>query len=112
MYGRTLCVMSNYYYEVILVSVFETDIYIVHSDSTIDTYAYLYYNNFDPFRPSAHCMGENDDSGCNGHFRIEIDFTKHNRYILVITTYSPKTTGEFSIWINSEHSVNFTRIGE
>ncbi|CAF1016920.1 unnamed protein product [Adineta steineri] len=91
-YSPTGCDLPNYYYEAIQMNVNESRYYSLSSDSTIDTYGYMYTDNFYP-----------SDS-----LKNVIVSTAAN--ILVVTTYSPNVTGNFSIIMSGINNVTFERL--
>lgn len=56
-----------YYYEAIIINVSINGFYSFKSDSTIDSYGYLYAKNFNPVSPS-HNLLEEDDDGAESLF--------------------------------------------
>lgn len=63
----------------------------------IDTYGCLYDNTFNASFPYENLFASDNDSGGDSQFMFNIFLEAVRKYILVITTYYPKTTGEFSI---------------
>jgi len=88
---------NRYYFESIQVNVLIKGTYIFTSNSSINTYGYLYDDQFNPADLSLKLISENDDSNGQGQFRIAAILQSHRIYILVVTTFSPATTGQFSI---------------
>ncbi|CAF3962897.1 unnamed protein product [Adineta steineri] len=61
-YSRSECDFSSYYYEAIQVNVSESGHYSLNSNSTIDTYGYMYTEEFYPANPSINLVSENDNN--------------------------------------------------
>jgi hypothetical protein len=86
-----------YYYEAIMITVPETGGYAVESDSSIDTYGYLYLNSFNPLNIEENLIEGVDDYMEQYDFRIVYGFESTKTYILVVTTHNQLDTGPFSI---------------
>jgi hypothetical protein len=71
--------------------------YTFTSASTIDTFGIFYNDLFDSSNPSRNLIKYDDDSGNGNQFQIILDLQSARTYILVVTTFSPTTTGYFSI---------------
>jgi hypothetical protein len=81
---------AKYYYEAIMISVPVTDGYYIGSNSTIDTYGYLYLNSFNSLNIAENLVTGDDDKGDKGgdsQFLIEMELISTKTYILVVTTY-------------------------
>jgi hypothetical protein len=88
---------KHYYYATIQFTVSIKGTYTFISSSPINTYGYLYRDQFNPADLSMKLISEDDDSNGQEQFRITAILQPDQKYFLVITTYSPETTGEFSI---------------
>ncbi|CAF1224479.1 unnamed protein product [Adineta steineri] len=97
-----------YYYESIEVHVNKTGIYRFISDSNLDTYGYIYINDFDPSNPSENILSQNDDAGGHGQFKLIKFLRAWNTYILVVTTYSPNRKGRVIIIASGPSTISFT----
>jgi hypothetical protein len=106
------CSQDNFYYDAFEIKVPETRYYTIWSSSNIDTYGYIYENSFDSLNPSENLWMKDDDGGSNGQFKFEIPLYVDTTYILVITTYYPKTPGEIKINILGLKDVTVKRHGE
>jgi hypothetical protein len=71
--------------------------YTFTSISSINTYGYLYEEEFKSTDPSQKLISQDDDSDGQEQFKIIAILQPGNKYILVATTYSPKIIGEFSV---------------
>jgi len=113
-YGRSDCDESNYYYyyEAIQVNVVETGYYQFGSNSNMDTYGYIYKNNFDPFNPSVNLLAEDDQSCKNNQFKLIIHMEVKTTYVLIVTTFYPSVTGVYSVFVSGANNVSFHRISE
>jgi hypothetical protein len=87
----------NYYYEAIQVNVVENGYYTLASMSAVNTIGYIYMNNFNSSNPIENFLSQ-DDYSCGGNqFKLITYLQANTTYILVVTTYVPKETGQFSI---------------
>ncbi|CAF1357311.1 unnamed protein product [Adineta ricciae] len=92
----------NYYYETLEINVMKNGLYVIWSKSEIDTYGYIYKDIFDPLQPFGNSLTQHSGK-CNQHqLKFFIDLEKNTKYILVVTTYYPNTTGNFSVFISGE----------
>jgi hypothetical protein len=105
------CRISNYYYETIQMNVDETNYYSIESNSSINTFGYIYKDSFNPFNPFEKLLLQNVKQ-CNIRFRLVINLQVGSTYILVVTTYRPNVTGAFSIIVSGPNNVSLKRIGE
>lgn len=99
-----------HYYGVFQVFVPVDGDYILKSDSSIDTYAILYHENFYPNSLSVNEIVEDDDSGGNLQFQINIYLKSNTRYILLITTVTAQVTGSFRLLVSGLNQVNLREI--
>ncbi len=106
------CSEPNFYYESIQVKVIENGYYTFQSDSTMDTYGYIYKNKFNPLNPLENLLSTNDDGGSNFQFRLDICLVVDMTYVLVVTTYDSRGTGKFSIAVFGKNKVNLEHLSE
>ncbi|CAF1959045.1 unnamed protein product [Rotaria magnacalcarata] len=100
---------SNYYYEAIKVTVPRTGLYYFRSNTNVDTYGYLYLNNFDPSSIRTNQITSDDDSGGNRQFQLSSSLSFGQIYVLVFTTYSPNVVTDISIIAWGPSATMFTR---
>lgn len=106
------CIQPYYYYEAIQINVIEDSGYTFGTYSKIDTYGYLYEDQFNPFDPSTNHLKETSMYGiCEGQFKITHHLIKQKTYILVVTTVHPNVTGAFAIVVLSPHNITLRHIG-
>ena len=110
-YARINCKIWNYYYEAIQVNVDESDYYTVRSESNINTYGYIYKDNFDPNNPFVHLHLKNDDCDKN-QFKLFTHLESNTTNILVVTTFTQETIGAFSILVSGPKNVTLKRISK
>jgi hypothetical protein len=103
--------MSNYYYETIQVNVNETDSYIIESNSSVNTYGYIYKDSFNPVNPFENLLSQNDDS-CNDQFKLMTNLQVGTTYILVVTTFRSNVIGSFSILVSNSNNIRLNRTSE
>lgn len=102
-------ISGTYRYEAIRVAIYTSTSgrYTFRSNSSLDTYGYLYNGSFNPFNPSLNLIASDDDSGGSGQFLFNVTLTYDNVYILVVTTYSPNVTGVYTVTALGPASVYF-----
>ncbi len=98
---------DDYYYEMISVS--NAGNFTIKSQSSINTYGYLYENSFDRFDTSSNLLMEDDNSGDNEQFKMTAFLQPPTLYFLVVTTFSPHVMGQFSIIAYGPSSISLTR---
>lgn len=110
-YSRTSCQSFNYY-KVIELNVIETGLYTITTNSTVDTYGFIYENNFDVFNPWTNFISENDNSGCDYQFEITTHLQINTTYVLVVITHDENVKGTFSVLVTGPNNVSFSVISE
>jgi hypothetical protein len=111
MYSRK-CNIPNFYYEAIQMNVTDSGYYTLTSCSSINTYGYIYKKNFNPLSPDQNILIKDDDSSGSSQFQLRIFLQADITYVLVMTTFFPRITGEFSIYALGPKSIAVKRIGE
>ncbi|CAF3931917.1 unnamed protein product [Adineta steineri] len=106
------CDKLNYYYETIQISVITDEFYMIASNSSVDTYGYIYEHSFDPFNPSVNLILEDDENCEQEQFGLTVNLQVNIKYILVVTTFSPDATNAFSIIVSGLTNANVERIIE
>ena len=91
----------------IRVTVASTGVYIFQSNSTIDTYGYLYNSSFSPSMPTANLLVSDDDSAGNLQFRLVGALQSTGVAVLVVTSYSSGITGSVTIIVNGPSAATF-----
>ncbi|CAF0986126.1 unnamed protein product [Adineta steineri] len=99
------CRKSNYYYETIRVNVVENAYYALSSDSTMDTYGYIYKDDFNPLNPFENLLSQNYRSCSYEDFNLIVYLHSDTKYILVVTTSSPNKTGTFSLLTSGPNNI-------
>jgi hypothetical protein len=110
-FSRDQCALLTYYYEAIRVRVSIDGYYLFCSNSSIDTYGYIYHTAFDPFDLSSDLLADDNDGCDNQQFRLCLHLQTNTTYILVVTTNAPSMTGALSVTVVRGAEVAFTRIG-
>ncbi|CAF1272472.1 unnamed protein product [Adineta ricciae] len=105
-----VCNRKSYYYQSFVIQVPENRYYSIWSISQIDTYAFIYENNFDPLNPNENLLTKNDDGGSNKQFKFQLPLYNDTKYILVVTTYFPMDTGDITIHMSGVKNVLITRL--
>jgi hypothetical protein len=78
----------------------------------MDTYGYIYKNKFDPLNPLENLLSINDDGGSYFQFRLDIRLVVNMTYVLVVTAYDSRRTGEFSITVFGKNKVTLEHLSE
>ncbi|CAF0987997.1 unnamed protein product [Adineta steineri] len=99
------CRESNYYYQTIRVNIVENAYYALSSDSTMDTYGYIYKDDFNPLNPFENLLSQNYRSCSYEDFNFIVYLHSDTKYILVVTTSSPNKTGKFSILTSGPNNI-------
>jgi hypothetical protein len=89
-----------YYYKAIAVVADFNNIYTFSSNSSIQLHGYLYNGSFIQQSFKNLLTSDNDSDG-DGQFQISYYLQILKRYILVVTTRYPNTTGSFAIFVTS-----------
>jgi hypothetical protein len=111
-YAREVCLLSTYLYEALLFNVSMTGDYTFWSHSDINTYGYLYRDDFNPFQPVMNRLAADDDRCHNKQFSIVHRLLPNTRYILVVTSAGVNATGRFSVMSAGPTAVRFIRLGQ
>ncbi len=102
---------NSLYFCAIQVMVSESGSYSFTSTSDVHYIAgYMYINSFDPASPNSNLF-EYDVSGPDGNYPylvMTVYLSQGDVYILVITTFWPKTIGTFMITATGPAAVTFT----
>jgi hypothetical protein len=101
---------DDYYYQTILINVTKVANVTIISQSSINTYGYLYEKSFDPFNTSVNLLMEDDDNAENEQFKLTALLRPSTIYLLVVTSFSPSVIGRFSIIASSTSFINLTRV--
>ncbi|CAF3810862.1 unnamed protein product [Adineta steineri] len=109
-YSRTGCDLSNHYYEAIQMHVNDSRYYTLNSDSSIDTYGYMYTDSFYPTGRFTNLIMKDDESFGEHQFEMRTFLRSTTANILVITTYDPNVTGSFSIIVSGINNITFERL--
>ncbi len=109
-YARDGSSNSNYYYELYEINVPFNGYYKFTSNSSIDTYGYLYLQSFLPNSPSLNLIISDDDTGGNRQFQFEVYLRSDITYILVLTTYGTSIMGNYQLIIKGLNTVNIRKL--
>ncbi|CAF3722778.1 unnamed protein product [Rotaria sordida] len=100
-----------YYYEVFEVTVpVDGDYIILKSHSSIPTSGLIYKENFYANSPNINLLAIGYDSDENIQFQFNLYFKSNTRYILVITTVTSQTTGNYTLLASGLNRVNLLQI--
>ena len=101
---------DDYYYETIMINVNKAADVTIISQSSINTYGYLYEKSFDPFKTSVNLLMKDDNSANNEQFKLTALLRPSTIYVLVVTSFLPCVMGKFSIIASSTSFINLTRV--
>jgi hypothetical protein len=107
-FSRDNSMKSNYSYQPLQIDISLSGTYQFSSESSMDTYGYLYNDTFDPASPSKNRMSSDDDGCGNRQFWLQAHLQRNITYILVVTTYNQNTLGSFSMLALGGASVTIT----
>ncbi|CAF1000956.1 unnamed protein product [Adineta steineri] len=109
MYYRD-CQKEIFYYESIQVKVIKSGYYSFRGSGSIDPYGSIYKNKFNPLDPSENLLDKDYDRYSSIQFKLDIHLAADIIYVLVLTTYESKETGEFSIVVLGEDRIILERL--
>jgi hypothetical protein len=92
-----------------MISVPETGYYYLFgSNSSMDTFGYLYSNSFNPLNIEENLIDGDDDNAGDFQFLIQYEFKSTKTYILVVTTHDQLVLGPFTVLSGGLKKVQFT----
>ena len=91
------CSNGSYYYQALQITVNTAGNYTIRSNSTLDTFGYLYNNTFYQTHTSLNMLQFNDDRGGADQFLLSMYLQTMTTYIIVATTFRASVTGSFTI---------------
>ncbi|CAF1484507.1 unnamed protein product, partial [Adineta steineri] len=109
MYYRD-CQKENVYYESIQVKVIKNGYYSFRVSGAIDPYVSIYKNKFNSLNPSENLLNQDYARYSDIPFKLDIYLNVDIIYVLVITTYESKETGEFFIVVLGENGITLDRL--
>jgi hypothetical protein len=78
----------------------------------MNTYGYIYKNDFNPLQPAENLLLGHNGSCNKEQFKLIIDLEVNTRYVLVVTTYRPKAMGRFSVFVSGPDNVSLNHLRE
>ncbi|CAF4173405.1 unnamed protein product, partial [Adineta steineri] len=104
------CSSRSSYYEAIQVNVHRSGLYTFLSKSNMTTYGSIYKDHFNPSNPLENRL-DKSFAGCDRRqLSLRLTLGTSVTYILVVTTFSPNVTGDFSIFISGPNNVDLKNI--
>ena len=94
---RGPCSDGFHRYGALKITVPTTGNYTIRSNSSLDTFGYLYNNTFDTTYPLRNMLQYNDDDAGSSQFLLSMGLQTMNDYIVVATTFFPFQTGTYSV---------------
>ncbi|CAF4609234.1 unnamed protein product, partial [Rotaria socialis] len=90
---------GTFYFEAIAVTPKRSGNYTFTSNSTIDSYGYLYTNPFDPLNTTSNLLVHADDNEneTSDQFSLTCILQAGTSYTLIFTTFEAGVTGLFSV---------------
>ncbi|CAF1398661.1 unnamed protein product [Adineta steineri] len=104
------CTSSKSYYEAIQVNAHRSGLYTFVSKSNMNTYGSIYKDYFNPSNPLGNRYSHDNNSCNQKEFRFTVALEISIIYILVVTTFTSDTVGEFSIFISGPNNVDLKNI--
>lgn len=90
----------------------ENGCYSFISNSTMNTYGYIYNKIFNRFNLSENLILSNDDNVNDTQFKLTTKLQNDSTYVLVVTTFSANITGNFSVIVFGLNTVGLNHIRE
>jgi hypothetical protein len=112
-YNHHHCGQLEYYYEALKVAVNTSGYYMISSNSTLDTFGYLYTYPFDPYSFVDSSLDRSDNFYEDKQFTIIAHLQSNITYVLVITTSYKHMNiqGPFSVIVKGLDRINLKRMG-
>ena len=107
---RGFCSAASYFIEPVLISVPVTGTYQLYTQSSMDTFGFLYQSVFDIRFFFVNLMGYDDDSNGNGQFKLQTTLQANTPYIILVSTYDPNVTGAFTLVGSGAGRLTLTRL--
>ncbi|CAF4085472.1 unnamed protein product [Adineta steineri] len=101
------CSVPDFYFEAIPINVSTNGSYSIVIKSRIDTYAYIYKENFNLSKPKQNLLRNDGDSSEEHKSHLKVFLRSGHKYILVVTTKKPRETGMFTVTGSGVGSVIF-----
>jgi hypothetical protein len=95
-------------YRALKITVNTAGSYTIQSNSTLNTFGYLYNNTFDTTYPSVNVLQFNDNATSSGQFLLSMWLQPMFNYILVATTSLTVWQGDISIIVQGPAAVNLS----
>jgi hypothetical protein len=109
-FSRPFAENYRFYYEESEVTVTVDGTYILESDSSIDTYALFYKENFYPESPLINLLMIDDDSSALNQFKLNVELLFGKRFALVLTTLRVLTIGNYTLLATGLNPVKLVQI--
>lgn len=112
-HGHHNCKQPEYYYEAVQINVNTSDYYMFSTESTLNTFGYLYEYPFDLYNSLDLSLSENDDSCETTQFQITAYLHFNITYVLIVTTPYDymNEQGPFSVIVKGQDGVAMKPIG-
>ena len=101
---------TNHSYDLFAVIASTTDNYTLATQTSINTYGYLYFPSFNATSPLSNVVASNDDFAGTRACGIRYTLQAGIRYFLVVTNYYPSQTGSYTLFVKGPALVNITRL--
>ncbi|CAF4508797.1 unnamed protein product, partial [Rotaria socialis] len=108
-YARPDTLNSTYYYDTFNVMTTVAGLYTIVSNSSIDTYGFLYNGSFFPNSPTRNLVISDDESGGNSQFQLRVYLQSYAQYVLVVTTFYENVFGSYMVMTSGLGHVNILR---
>jgi hypothetical protein len=109
-YDRTHVSGEGYYYELYDIRVSLDGYYVFASRSSMDTYGYLYSDEFQSNSPYTNLMEMDDEAGGLSQFKVTGFLESGKRYVLVVTTYYKFITGNYQLIASGPFTININKL--
>ena len=102
------CLVDTYFEAIEIIASVHGN-YTIETNSSMDTYGYLYITDFDTiYWMNDLLLVDDDDAGVGYNFLLSFTLQAMIRYILVTTTFGPGITGSFVVLTTGPGMITFT----
>ena len=111
-YLRTDCDVSDFYYEVVQISVSRSGCYAFDRNSSMNTSSYIYEGDFDSTDWLRNLVSQNNDHSSIVFLKQTIYLRISTTYMMVVATHSSTVPGPFLVTTFGPGDINFERMSE
>ena len=105
--GASCAANGLYYYKPIGFMTATSGDYVIQSNSTLDTYGYIFNSTVRQITGVSGALMSDDESGGNSQFLMTISVQAMFNYTLIATTFAANVTGPFSVSATGDPPLTF-----